>query len=45
MLYAKSVNGLTFRGNTIRQNHDFPAFHWNKQRFLLERVIEADIEE
>ena len=45
VLYAKSVNGLTFRGNTIRQNHDFPAFHWNKQRFLLERVIEADIEE
>ena len=29
ILYAKSVDGLVFRNNVIRQNHDYPAFHWN----------------
>ena len=25
ILYAKSVDGLVFRNNVIRQNHDYPA--------------------
>ena len=36
VLYAKSVDGLVFRRNQIHQNHDYPAFHWNKHRFLCE---------
>jgi hypothetical protein len=44
LLYAKSVDGLLFRGNKIIQNNVYPAFHWNKQRVLLEHVINYDIE-
>lgn len=43
IVYAKSLDGLIFRRNTIRQNHDYPAFHWNQKRFLLERVKNIDI--
>ncbi len=43
IVYAKSLDGLTFRKNTIRQNQDYPAFHWNQKRFLLERVKNVDI--
>lgn len=45
VLYAKSVDGLVFRRNKIRQNHDYPAFHWNKHRFFFERVANAQIED
>ena len=45
IVYAKSVDGLVFRRNIIRQNSDYPAFHWNKHRFLFERVIHYDIED
>ena len=45
ILYAKSVDGLIFRNNIIRQNQDYPAFHWNKHRFFLQRVIHADIKD
>lgn len=45
ILYAKSVDGLWFRNNTIRTNHSFPAFHPNKDRFHLERVTNAHISE
>lgn len=38
ILYAKSVDGLIFRNNTIVKNSDYPPFHWNKAQFLLERV-------
>ncbi len=44
ILYAKSVNGLIFKGNYIEKNNDYPPFHWNKERVLLERVINDDIE-
>lgn len=44
ILYAKSVDGLIFRNNIIGQNHDYPAFHWNKHRFLFHRVKNAQIE-
>lgn len=43
ILYAKSVDGLAFRNNIIRQNHDYPAFHWNNHRFFFQRVTNADI--
>lgn len=44
IVYAKSVDGLVFRNNIVRQNHDYPAFHWNKHRFFFQRVIHVDIE-
>ena len=45
ILYAKSVDGLVFRKNVIKQNHDYPAFHWNNHRFLFQRVINAEIKD
>ena len=45
IVYAKSVDGLVFRNNIIRQNSDYPAFHWNNHRFLFERVIHYEIED
>ena len=44
ILYAKSVDGLIFRNNTIRLNTEYKPFHWTKTRFLLERVTNAQIE-
>ena len=43
LLYAKSVDGLVFKNNKIRQNNDFTPFHWNNHRFLLERVVHEQI--
>lgn len=43
VVYAKSLDGFVFRKNTIRQNQEYPAFHWNKKRFLFERVKNIDI--
>lgn len=45
VLYAKSVDGLLFKGNTIKRNHDYKPFHWNHNRFLLERVNRVEISE
>ncbi len=45
ILYAKSVDGLVFRNNTIKQNTDYKPFHWNTNRFLLERVTNVQIQE
>ncbi|MEG2099782.1 MAG: right-handed parallel beta-helix repeat-containing protein [Mucinivorans sp.] len=44
ILYAKSIDGLVFRNNKIIQNRDYPAFHWNHNRFLLERTKNVVIE-
>ena len=44
LVYAKSVDGLTFVNNVVRQNTEYPAFHWNKHRFYFQRVIHAKIE-
>lgn len=44
VLYAKSVDGLVFRNNIIRTNAEFKPFHWNKSRFLLERVTNVEID-
>jgi len=43
LIYAKSLDGLQFHGNTIRKNQDYPAFHWNTSPFLLEHVKNIDI--
>ena len=45
IVYAKSLDGLVFRGNKVVQNNDFAPFHWNKHRFLLEKVINVTIED
>ena len=44
VLYAKSVDGLVFKNNVIRYNKEYKPFHWNKNRFLLERVTNVEIE-
>jgi hypothetical protein len=38
ILYAKSVNGLTFRKNKIKRSKAYAPFHWNKEQFKMERV-------
>lgn len=45
ILYAKSVDGLVFRNNTIRTNNEYKPFHWNQSRFLLERTNRVRIME
>ena len=43
LLYAKSVDGLLWKGNTVRKNSDYAPFHWNKASVLLERVTNVKI--
>lgn len=45
ILYAKSVDGLVYRRNVIKVNHDYKAFHPNQRRFWLERVTNVGIME
>lgn len=45
ILYAKSVNGLVFRNNTIKLNTEYKPFHPNRNRFWLERVTNVTIAE
>lgn len=45
LLYAKSVDGIIFRKNKVTHNTDYRPFHWNKQPILLERVVNAKIED
>lgn len=44
ILYAKSVDGITFKRNIIRKNDEFAPFHWNKSPILFERVINSEVE-
>lgn len=44
ILYAKSVKGLVFRDNVIRQNTEYPPFHPNTHRFYFQRVAGATVE-
>ncbi|MBQ7818209.1 MAG: alpha-1,3-galactosidase B [Bacteroidales bacterium] len=44
IVYAKSLDGMIFRDNTIIDNNDYEPFHWNKHRFLFDRVINVSIE-
>ena len=43
LLYAKSVDGLTFRKNKITKNNDYKPFHWNQEEVLMEKVKETSI--
>ncbi|WP_316767946.1 hypothetical protein [Pedobacter frigiditerrae] len=45
ILYAKSVNGLLFSHNKIFTNTTYPAFHRNKKRVLLERVVDLAMDD
>ena len=45
LLYAKSVDGLLWKNNTIRKNSDYAPFHWNKANVLLERVTNVRIDD
>lgn len=45
ILYARSVDGVLFRRNRIVVNDDYPPFHPNRSRFLLERTHNVRIEE
>ena len=45
ILYAKSVDGLVFRNNTIKLNTEYKPFHPNRIRFWLERVTNVTIAE
>lgn len=44
IVYAKSIDGLLFRNNKIVQNDDFVPFHWNRHRFLFDKVTNVTIE-
>lgn len=44
LLYAKSVNGLVFRRNTLHRTTDYAPFHPQQQPIVLERVIDAQVE-
>ena len=44
IVYAKSIDGLAFRNNKVVQNNDFKPFHWNRYRFLLDKVANVTIE-
>ena len=45
ILYAKSVDGLIFRNNIIKKNTAYKPFHFNRNRFWLERVTNVRISE
>ena len=45
ILYAKSVDGLVFRNNTIKHNNEYKPLHWNRNRFWLEKVNRVRIME
>lgn len=45
ILYAKSVDGLVFRNNTIKLNTEYKPFHPNRNRFWQERVTNVTIAE
>ena len=45
ILYAKSVDGLVFRNNSIKLNTEYKPFHPNRNRFWLERVTNVTIAE
>ena len=44
LVYAKSVDGLSFTNNVIQHEAAYPAFHWNQHPFLFERVIHTHID-
>ena len=45
LLYAKSVDGLLFKGNRVRHTTDFKPFHKNRFNFRFHRARNVIIEE
>jgi len=43
VLYAESVDGLTFSGNTIERTHDFAPWHNRKAAVTLERCRDVTV--
>lgn len=43
ILYAKSVDGLVFKGNKLSRSHDFTPFHSNKHTFSLEYCRNVEV--
>lgn len=44
IVYARSVDGLLIKDNTIKTNTEYQPFHWNKNRYHLEHVERVNIE-
>lgn len=44
ILFAKSIDGLVFRNNTIHRNTDYPAFHHNQSTYRFLRAKNVKIE-
>lgn len=44
ILYAKSVDTLIFKNNTIKHNEEFEPLHWNRHPFFFEKVDHVLIE-
>lgn len=44
LLYAKSTDGILFKGNKVVYNDEFEPFHWNKYMFFFEKVANVLIE-
>lgn len=44
VLYAKSVDGLLFKNNTIHINTEYIPYHWNHSRYHLNNTGRAEIE-
>lgn len=44
IVYAKSLDGLVFKGNKVVTNTDYKPFHWNNNRFFFEKVVNVTIE-
>lgn len=44
LLYAKSVDGLLFKGNRVRHTTDFKPFHKNRFNFRFQRARNVTIE-
>lgn len=44
LVYAKSIDGLIFKKNTIKATSDFKPFHWNTHSFFFEKADNIRIE-
>lgn len=43
ILYALSTDGIVFRDNDVKRNHDFEPFHSNQATFLFDRCLNIEI--
>lgn len=45
LIYAKSTDGIVIRGNKVKRNHDFEAFHPNQQPLLFEHCKRVEAQD